>query len=1366
MQVSRPTYASIAIRSAAGIPRRVTSKLLGRGMRAVAVALCGLLLALAAADGAAWAEQPASSVNEMSVDVDPVDPGGVPEGQRDETLGTSWDSDGDVATVVLGGSNGLAVLTAASKDGYAWREIAVLPVGAGEADLWISNSCVTSSGRYMVVVYGPRSITNSEAGFGFGGRAVIVDLSEGEIRELGTGYSIAYYNPGCGAGDTFTLTAHAPGVGGTLVASVDARSGDLLTKATIEQQATSAISASDGTIYAATSRGIVRVEDGTTKGSLIATRGVAYDLAIDEAGRLGYVTYGGSTASAHVTKLASFGNKQLSTLIATGPVTELGLRSSRSGGFLVVGEDVKLIVTDPTIKPIPEASPSSVISSTGHLVVDTIKPAGIAPASEPADASDLQAQIGATATQSNHELSFELGTYEPASSPSHSNKGDAPRAPFGLSRSEWALAAGDPHNPVESERYCSVPRNDPNNQAYQPKPRQVQWAVDRAVSGQLTETRPANWRNLGMSSYSPQGLFPRVNLNGGGSIPPQVVLGVLMQESNMWQASRFTSPGNTGNPLIGNFYGNGSNLWGIDFTEADCGYGVGQITDGMRLAGHEKQGETALPYSQQRAIALDYTANVAMTVRMLGQKWNQLQSLGITINNGSPSSIENWFAAVWAYNTGLQPSSAAYGNGTGCSPGPSCTTTAGTWGLGWLNNPINPEYPASRLDFLGNDNAADAATPQHWPYPEKVLGFAAWGLTLVETQWTDSGTRTYPTRTVASYTLAWWNTTWYRVSVKPPLETFCDPTTNGCSSGLSSPCTIANSFCYWHGNATWKSCGTGECGYGSERFAYPAYATEASSMSNPALHPDTVKSSFLPNCSAPPVTMLVVDDTTHEDARNAAECSPQARTGSFEFTFHQAAGNGSYPAKVDLHQQGGGFNGHFYFSHVRGSNEPQGRMTGTWSLDQTISNQWTRVWIHLPDYAAWTDGAAYTITYGPGQSQTRYLPQRRYANAWIPIGVFNVNGVPSVSLSNAGSYNAGYDDIAWDAVGFQVLSAKPADFVVALGDSFASGEGAGAYSPWSDHGGSSLTSGQAERNGCHQSGNSWISKTVLPGGSSSTIGARANLSSPSSSLDFHFLACSGAESEQLLPAITADPADEDSEIEDNQNVNAENERGEGQYGMVSQLDAGYLDQNTTLVTLSIGGNDMRFAKIIGSCFTLGGAEIPDYPAACADVILGGDTEGAYTESLTRLDEQLGISLDHVLYQITKRAPNAVVVLAGYPTLFETGSTCVGMAASNRPWLNEISGLLTVAMQDAANRANLTGHTVLFANPQPYFTGRNLCAGNSAMNSLVLSMTPGDLPQGLPGDYSTPVSQESAHPNSVGTTMYSDALEDALVGNYP
>ena len=79
---------------------------------------------------------------------------------------------------------------------------------------------------------------------------------------------------------------------------------------------------------------------------------------------------------------------------------------------------------------------------------------------------------------------------------------------------------------------------------------------------------------------------------------------------------------------------------------------------------------------QQRAIALDYATNIAAGLRILQQKWNQTYHAGININDGDPARIENWFAAVWAYNSGINPQ-ASTGNTSGCTPSPVCTDNRG-----------------------------------------------------------------------------------------------------------------------------------------------------------------------------------------------------------------------------------------------------------------------------------------------------------------------------------------------------------------------------------------------------------------------------------------------------------------------------------------------------------------------------------------------------------------------------------------------------------------------------------------------------------------------------------------------------------------
>ena len=57
-------------------------------------------------------------------------------------------------------------------------------------------------------------------------------------------------------------------------------------------------------------------------------------------------------------------------------------------------------------------------------------------------------------------------------------------------------------------------RNDVKKQAFQPTPRQVEWAVDQAVVGKLDFYRSPDWKNTGMAGYQPQGLFPPIVLAG------------------------------------------------------------------------------------------------------------------------------------------------------------------------------------------------------------------------------------------------------------------------------------------------------------------------------------------------------------------------------------------------------------------------------------------------------------------------------------------------------------------------------------------------------------------------------------------------------------------------------------------------------------------------------------------------------------------------------------------------------------------------------------------------------------------------------------------------------------------------------------
>lgn len=176
-------------------------------------------------------------------------------------------------------------------------------------------------------------------------------------------------------------------------------------------------------------------------------------------------------------------------------------------------------------------------------------------------------------------------------------------------------------------------------------------AADLAVKGALTVPRHAGWNGTDpnvLPAYTPQDMFPPHDLIGGGQVPAQIVLGVMAQESNMWQAGGGTTDGESGNFNQGGFYGKNSGLNSVNFGRADCGYGAMQVTTGMKVS----EGTSVYTPTQQVALTVDYAANIAAGLQILQDKWNQMQQLGMLANNADSTRLENWWYALWAYNTG------------------------------------------------------------------------------------------------------------------------------------------------------------------------------------------------------------------------------------------------------------------------------------------------------------------------------------------------------------------------------------------------------------------------------------------------------------------------------------------------------------------------------------------------------------------------------------------------------------------------------------------------------------------------------------------------------------------------------------------
>jgi lysophospholipase L1-like esterase len=165
---------------------------------------------------------------------------------------------------------------------------------------------------------------------------------------------------------------------------------------------------------------------------------------------------------------------------------------------------------------------------------------------------------------------------------------------------------------------------------------------------------------------------------------------------------------------------------------------------------------------------------------------------------------------------------------------------------------------------------------------------------------------------------------------------------------------------------------------------------------------------------------------------------------------------------------------------------------------------------------------------------------------------------------------------------------------------------------------------------------------------------------------------------------------------------------------------GALSAATDLVTISIGGNDAGFSSVITQC------ALP-FPFTCTSNI---------TNARSFITNTLPGQLEALYTEIETRAPNAQVIVVGYPRLFN-GEECnfgARIRAAEQSSLNGVADLL--ATKTAAIAA---AHGFDFVDPRAAFNPHRICDDVEWLNGL-----------------SNPVG-ESYHPNRLGH----DALTDLV-----
>jgi lysophospholipase L1-like esterase len=146
----------------------------------------------------------------------------------------------------------------------------------------------------------------------------------------------------------------------------------------------------------------------------------------------------------------------------------------------------------------------------------------------------------------------------------------------------------------------------------------------------------------------------------------------------------------------------------------------------------------------------------------------------------------------------------------------------------------------------------------------------------------------------------------------------------------------------------------------------------------------------------------------------------------------------------------------------------------------------------------------------------------------------------------------------------------------------------------------------------------------------------------------------------------------------------------------SQLSA--LSSSTSLVSITIGGNDVGFSSVMETC-------VLESTSSCVSAIDHAESE---------MQSTLPGALDTTFADINADAPNARVVVLDYPHLYDLSrsSSCIGLSTTDRTDLNQAADELDSTIQTAAQAEGDT-----FADVRSQFNGHEICDFDSWLHSV-------------------------------------------------
>ena len=218
-------------------------------------------------------------------------------------------------------------------------------------------------------------------------------------------------------------------------------------------------------------------------------------------------------------------------------------------------------------------------------------------------------------------------------------------------------------------------------------------------------------------------------------------------------------------------------------------------------------------------------------------------------------------------------------------------------------------------------------------------------------------------------------------------------------------------------------------------------------------------------------------------------------------------------------------------------------------------------------------------------------------------------------------------------------------------------------------------------------------------------------------------------------------------------------------GDVLGTQVGALRESTTTVTLTVGGNDVGFAAVLAACL-----HSPD-PRLQAVLDQGGagwrqrlrasaEQQIAFLGGPAAVPRDRTVPLVRVIADVARRAPDAEILVTGYPRLLGDRPTAAGHRASDflplfvapadAAWLAAQSDALDAAIAGAVERSRASGVRVRFVDVAAAFAGHALSDRHAPwVNGVVLASVASLVPD-----------SSSFHLTAEGSAAYADALAAA------